>query len=54
MRTIYKPASFRGACAKTAYNLATLGKRVASLSSGRFSCSLSFYNVTAPDTNDTP
>lgn len=54
MRTIYKPASFRGACAKAAYNLATLGKRVASLSSGRFSCSLSFYNVTAPDTNDTP
>lgn len=54
MRTIYKPASFRGACAKVAYNLATLGKRVASLSSGTFSLSLNSYNVTPPDTNDTP
>ena len=54
MRTIYKPASFKGICAKAAYNLATLGKRVASLSSVTFSLSLNSYNVTPPDTNDTP
>ena len=54
MRTIYKPAFFRGICAKAAYNLATLGKRVTSLSSGTLSLSLTFYNVTPPDTNDIP
>lgn len=43
MRTIYKPAYFRGVCTKAIYKLASLGKRVNSLSSRHQQHLLVFY-----------